>query len=50
MSGSRSERTTDATGGDDSALAALLERHRRELHVHCYRMLAAFGLAPTLIP
>jgi len=31
-----------AMGGEESALAALTERHRRELHVHCYRMLASF--------
>jgi DNA-directed RNA polymerase specialized sigma24 family protein len=40
--------------GDESAFTELAERHRRELHVHCYRMLAsgrsmfpAFGLPPT---
>jgi hypothetical protein len=46
----------------EAGFAALSEQHRRELHVHCYRMLAsfdeittfgpellpAFGLAPTL--
>jgi len=26
----------------DPAFAAQAERHRRELHVHCYRMLASF--------
>jgi DNA-directed RNA polymerase specialized sigma24 family protein len=26
--------------GEEPAFAALAERHRRELHVHCYRMLA----------
>jgi RNA polymerase sigma-70 factor (TIGR02960 family) len=29
----------------ESALATLSERHRRELHVHCYRMLASFDEA-----
>ena len=29
-----------AIAGEQSAFAALAERHRRELHVHCYRMLA----------
>ena len=29
-----------AIAGDEPAFAALTERHRRELHVHCYRMLA----------
>ena len=27
---------------DESAFTDLTERHRRELHVHCYRMLASF--------
>jgi len=27
-----------AIAGDELASAALAERHRRELHVHCYRM------------
>jgi len=28
--------------GDESAFGALAERHRRELLVHCYRMLGSF--------
>ncbi|KAA1416438.1 sigma-70 family RNA polymerase sigma factor [Nocardioides humilatus] len=27
---------------DEAAFSALAERHRRELHVHCYRMLGSF--------
>jgi RNA polymerase sigma-70 factor (TIGR02960 family) len=27
---------------DEAAFSAMAERHRRELHVHCYRMLASF--------
>ena len=27
---------------DEPAFSQLAERHRRELHVHCYRMLASF--------
>jgi RNA polymerase sigma-70 factor (ECF subfamily) len=30
-----------ATAGDESAFSALVDRHRRELQVHCYRMLGS---------
>jgi RNA polymerase sigma-70 factor (ECF subfamily) len=34
---------------DDAAFSALLERHRRELQLHCYRMLGSFEDSEDLV-
>ena len=38
-----------AIAGDESAFTTLTRRHRRELHVHCYRMVASFEDAEDLV-
>ncbi len=38
-----------ARAGDESAFAALVERHRVELHVHCYRMLGSYDESEDLV-
>jgi RNA polymerase sigma-70 factor, ECF subfamily len=38
-----------ARAGDESAFSTLVERHRRELQVHCYRMLGSFEDSEDLV-
>jgi RNA polymerase sigma-70 factor (TIGR02960 family) len=42
-------RVAAARAGDEAAFGTLAERHRRELHVHCYRMLASFEEAEDVV-
>jgi RNA polymerase sigma-70 factor (ECF subfamily) len=47
--GEESRQVERVKAGDEPTFTALMERHRRELHVHCYRMLGSFEAAEDLV-
>ena len=40
---------SSTTAGDEAGFGELVQRHRRELHLHCYRMTGSFDEAEDLV-